>query len=154
MKLNELLESIYTKECRAELNREHITCDLSNVQSLIELSSQEQASTVKLISVFDDKQLNDDFKAVIESFENEEFDAARKKLRSLEKEPYSSNDQMIIQLLKLYADASLWSDSPEERYKTRFEDTYGNVQHSLEEVLNEEIVEQFKQNAILLIRGM
>jgi hypothetical protein len=154
MKLNELLENIYTKESRAELNRGHIICDLSNVQSLIDMSSQGQTSTVKLTSVFDDKLLNDDFNAVIESFENEEFDAARKKLRSLEKEPCSSNDQMIIQLLKLYADASLWSVSPEERYKTRFEDTYGTVQHSLDELLNEELVEQFKQKAILLIRGM
>lgn len=154
MRLNELLENIYKKEKHDALNREHLICDISDIQTLIALSTQDQASTVKLASVFEDKLLGDDFKTVIGLFENEELDAARKILRSLEKEYCSFNDQLIIKLLILYADASLWALFQKERYKTRFEDNYANIINLLQESVDTELLDQFKHDAILMIRNM
>lgn len=154
MKLNEFRKHIYSEATRIALNRDDLICDPIDVQSLIELTSQDMKTAAKLTSVFDVTSLSEDFKSIIDLFDNEEYDVARKKLRSLEKDHCSAKDNLVIQLLKLYADAALWSLSPEERYKTRFEDTYGAIHQPLEQELHDGLAEQFKQNAIALIRGM
>ena len=152
MDFSELEKCLFTEKNLPQLNRNHIVCAVDEFQSFID--DAKTSVTVKLATVFDIEMFDCDIKEIIEALENDEHESARKRLRKLEKEPNSEYVELTINLLKLYADAALWSANPEERYKTRFEDTYAMLQVKLDQHLDAGVVDQFKQNAIRLIRDM
>lgn len=151
----ELLKHIYNTPEHLPLNRSHREFEAINPESLLGLESQSSlATTAHLDSVFDVGLFSEGIREIVELFENDEYEDARKKIRAAEKTTESEKGLLLLQLLKLYADSSLWVASPEEKFRTRIEQTYTDIQNEVFKQLNRELAEQFQQNSVTLIRQM
>lgn len=155
MKPHELLKHIYSTPEHLPLNRSHREFEAISPESLQGLESQSSlAKTAHLDSVFDVGLFSEGIREIVELFENDEYETASKKIRTAEKTTETEKGLLLLQMLKLYADSSLWVTSPEEKFRTRIEQTYTDIHTEVYKQLNKELAEQFQQNAVSLIRQM
>lgn len=138
-----------------ELNRALVEtrsedCFVDDVDACLDIRTAERSFTGFSVDSISQGVLD-----VIDLLEQESYDDARKRLRSLGRNSdLSVEENITVELLYLYADAGLVAQTPDLRCKTRIQDFYDIRLEELAGTLPEEVHERLKQDGRRLLRAL